>query len=207
MPRFRAYPTREYLTECFEFSEVSDEHSTRNIHLFWRERPLSHFLDEHRMNQINSKMAGNRAGALDVNADGRQIRRIGMNGQSYLEHRCIYIALVDESIWGPSDIEIDHRDVDSLNNGVYNLRVSTGKQNRCNVARRSSNTSGYIGVYWHSQSRKWRAEIQIEGKRKVLCSSHDPIHAALVRDEAARLQHGEFAVLNFPNGVNFPLSV
>lgn len=59
---------------------------------------------------------------------------------------------------------IDHRDGDGLNNTRLNLRSASPSQNLQNASRRSDNTSGFKGVGWHGQSKRWRARIRINGK-------------------------------------------
>ena len=56
--------------------------------------------------------------------------------------------------------------------------------------------SKYVGVYWNKQSKKWQAQIMIDGKIKSLGLYHDEKEAARMYDEQA-------ALLGKP--VNFPL--
>ena len=55
--------------------------------------------------------------------------------------------------------------------------------------------SKFVGVCWHKQKKKWKAEIRIDGKIKHLGYFHDEKEAACKYDEQA-------ALLNKP--VNFP---
>jgi hypothetical protein len=59
------------------------------------------------------------------------------------------------------------------------------------VTRRSK----FVGVNWHKRSKKWKAEIRIDGKKKFLGYFNDEKEAACKYDEQA-------ALLNKP--VNFP---
>src|SRR6266498_2819191 len=64
--------------------------------------------------------------------------------------------------------EVDHIDGNPRNNQRSNLREATRQQNALNQKRRSSNTSGYIGVYWASHANKWAANVRINGKTRFL---------------------------------------
>lgn len=91
---------------------------------------------------------------------------------------------------------VDHLDRNGLNNISVNLRLSTHPQNCCNRDKQENNTSGFKGVSWHKKTGKWRAEIMSHGKRIHLGYFHDPEGAAQAYNAAARLHHGDFAVLN-----------
>lgn len=66
---------------------------------------------------------------------------------------------------------IDHIDNDPLNNCRSNLRPATKAANALNRrALATTNTSGATGVYWHIESRKWRAYISIAGRKHQLGS-------------------------------------
>ena len=97
----------------------------------------------------------------------------------------------------PPGLFVDHIDGDGLNNRRANLRAVNRIQNSANVhARRAA--SGYLGVYWNAPSASWQAQIKSAERRITIGYFADPKAAALARDQAARLIHGEFANLNFP---------
>jgi hypothetical protein len=98
--------------------------------------------------------------------------------------------------------DVDHRDGDGLNNRRSNLRVATHQQNRCNQ-RKSARpmSSPFKGVHLHRGSGKWRAQVRVDGKVKLLGAFGSEMEAALVYDNAARALYGEFATLNFPVGM------
>ena len=65
----------------------------------------------------------------------------------------------------PPGYEVDHIDGNGLNNQKSNLRNCTHKENMWNQhGIRPTNTSGHVGVSWHKQVGKWRAQVQISGK-------------------------------------------
>ena len=95
----------------------------------------------------------------------------------------------------PRGMEVDHADMNGLNNRRKNLRVCTPSQNRCNIGLSKSNTSGFKGVDRHKG--KWRARIQIKGK-KIELGSFDCVHEAADAYRKASVDiHGEFARLSY----------
>ena len=63
---------------------------------------------------------------------------------------------------------IDHIHHDTLDNRKSELRVVTNGENMQNGKVKKNNTSGFTGVTWHKQSKKWRADIKIDGVSKSL---------------------------------------
>lgn len=93
----------------------------------------------------------------------------------------------------PHGIEVDHEDGDGLNNRRSNIRLATSTQNKCNVGKRSNNTSGFKGVHWHKPSGMWHARITVNGKTFSLRYHRNKEQAAKAYEEAAKKYHGEFA--------------
>lgn len=57
------------------------------------------------------------------------------------------------------EYEIDHINRDSTDNRWCNLRHVTHRCNLRNVAVKSNNTSGVVGVYYHKEGKKWTSQI------------------------------------------------
>jgi hypothetical protein len=91
---------------------------------------------------------------------------------------------------------IDHKDMDTLNNQFDNLRKCNKAQNGRNRGKQRNNTSGYKGVFWNKNSKKWLAVIRVNRKVINLGSFECKIQAAKAYDRAALLHHGEFANIN-----------
>jgi hypothetical protein len=98
----------------------------------------------------------------------------------------------------PDGMETDHRDGDTLNNQVKNLRVCTHSQNLSNARKHINNTSGFKGVFPHGSN--WKVQIRVGGKILHIGVYSTREEAAHAYDKAAIKYHGEFANLNFPDG-------
>jgi len=93
---------------------------------------------------------------------------------------------------------VDHINGDALDNRRSNLRPATAQENAFNRGPNSNNTSGFKGVCWVSSRGRWLARIKADGRTRHLGYHATAMSAAVAYDRAARLLHGEFAWLNFP---------
>lgn len=107
----------------------------------------------------------------------------------YKVHRIAW--LLTHGVW-PAGV-IDHRDGDTANNRIGNLRDSTQSQNGANSRTPRSNRSGFKGVSIHGQSGKWRAAITVRGRRVSLGLYKNPEDAAAAYIRAAKEAFGEYA--------------
>ena len=96
----------------------------------------------------------------------------------------------------PVNKMVNYKDMDTLNNQKSNLRLCTRAQNSYTRGLQKSNTSGYKGVTWSKQSKKWRAVIEYQ-KKKIHLGVFEKIEDARdAYNSAASKYHGEFAWLN-----------
>lgn len=98
----------------------------------------------------------------------------------------------------PSHKQCDHANGNTLDNRRANLREATHNQNVRHARRRRDNTTGFKGVMWNEDTHKWKAVIVVDGAKKYLGLFTSKEQAARIYDEAAKLWHGKFAHLNFP---------
>lgn len=95
----------------------------------------------------------------------------------------------------------DHHDHDGLNNQRYNLRPVTDQQNHFNRRPDVDTSSRFKGISWSKQQRFWIAQIMVSRQPFRLGSFASEIDAAMAYDVAAIEKMGEYACLNFPDGV------
>lgn len=98
----------------------------------------------------------------------------------------------------PSE-NIDHKDMNRLNNQRKNLRIANKSQNQANSGIRKNSLSGYKGVYYRNDggsTGRWIAKIMLKGKNKNLGSFKTAKTAAKAYNQAAKELFGEFARLN-----------
>ena len=94
--------------------------------------------------------------------------KIGINKKQYGLHRIIYkyfnedFDLTDTS----KNNQIDHININAIDNRIENLRVVNASQNQRNKNKSKNGISKYIGVF--KSNKKWRAQIRIDGKSKYL---------------------------------------
>lgn len=92
---------------------------------------------------------------------------------------------------------VDHEDRCTLNNQRKNLRKTSQVNNMGNCGMQSHNTSGFKGVSWDKEKRRWLAQIRSkDGKRQFLGRFISKQEAAVAYDSAAMEKHGEFALTN-----------
>lgn len=96
----------------------------------------------------------------------------------------------------PDGFFTDHVNGNKLDNRKCNLRTVTPKQNQQNKKTSSHSTSGYKGVGWCKQTKKWRVSLFAEGKFLNLGRFSCIKKAIEVYNSAALKYHGEFARLN-----------
>lgn len=92
--------------------------------------------------------------------------------------------------------EIDHINLIKLDNRRENLRVCSHGQNMRNTKIGSNNSSGYKGVCYHKNCKKWVSYISINGKRYHLGCFLTDTEAAFAYNNAANEYFGEFAKIN-----------
>lgn len=91
---------------------------------------------------------------------------------------------------------VDHKDRDKLNNCKSNFRFCSHAENLRNAGKSKNNTSGYKGVFWQKDRKKWIAQIKINNKIVYLGIFKNKVRAAITYNKAAVKYFGEFAYLN-----------
>ena len=175
----RILPTPEELRQLLRYEPETGK-------LYWKPRDRECFSSDRAGKSWNTKYAGKEAFTSD---DGK-VYRGSVFDRSYLAHRIAWVIYYGE--W-PEGL-VDHRNTDSLDNRIVNLREATQSENLKNRGRQVNNKSGYKGVYQRRDTGKWSASIWSEGIERKLGSrfaTAEEAHAAYC--EAAKKYHGEFA--------------
>jgi hypothetical protein len=134
----------------------------------------------------NKMKAGSLAGSVTVWG----YRQLRINGKMYRAARLIWLLMT--GAW--PKYEVDHRDLNGLNDQWDNLRQATPTQNMYNRKVRSDNIVGFKGVRkYNHNGRCYEARITVNKKRIILGYYNDPKDAALRYELAALELHGEYA--------------
>jgi hypothetical protein len=113
-------------------------------------------------------------------------------------HRKIY--LHREIMNAPEGMDVDHINMNPLDNQKKNLRICTRAQNLANRKKQVNNTSGYKGTIWDKTNKNWIARIEVNQKVINIGRFNNPIDAARAYDNKAKDLLGEFANTNFTKG-------
>jgi hypothetical protein len=134
-------------------------------------------------------VAGKVAGTISGTAK-KPKRQIWVDGKCYSGHRLAWLWMTGSF---PAN-QVDHKNLDRLDNRWTNLREATNSQNRMNTRGRGE--SGAKGVFYRKDPRsvrRWRALIIVEGKRHNLGHFETREEAQAAYAAAAPIFHGEFA--------------
>jgi len=129
--------TQEEANELFEY---------RDGELFWKPRILS----RDRPSVLNGMKVGCPNGSGYV--------KMVHNKRKYYLHQLVFLM---HHGYIPSNI--DHIDGVGTNNRIENLRPASVSENMCNTKINTVNTSGFKGVHFNKQKRKWQAKLWVRG--------------------------------------------
>jgi hypothetical protein len=92
---------------------------------------------------------------------------------------------------------VDHKDRNSLNNNIENLRELTNSQNLRNSDKRKKGSSIYKGVSWQKKAKKWIAYFYINNKLNHLGLFENEDDAGqAVNDAIRKYKLEEVSVMN-----------
>lgn len=96
----------------------------------------------------------------------------------------------------PKNIHVDHIDRNPLNNLPENLRLSNPSSNGANRRKAAGTKCKYKGV--SSKGDRYYATCTRGGKRYSVSNFKTEKEAARAYDDLAKMLHGDYAGLNFP---------
>ena len=140
-----------------------------------------------RIKKSGGQKVGSIAGWVTV-CNGRFYRKMNIKRIVLYVHRVIF-----NLHHGYLPKYIDHIDGNSLNNKIENLREASQSQNMANARKKSTNTSGYKGVTFRKDTKKWQSAIMVNGKHISLGSYKDKKDAAMAYEAGALKYYKEFA--------------
>lgn len=138
--------------------------------------------------QWNGRYAGKRAGS-EWSPDGGKNKYIVIRllDWPFMAHRLAILYVTGR--WPRR--EVDHKDLDGINNRWLNLRRATKAQNGANRGANKNSKTGIKGVT--KVGRRYRATIQSEGHWQQVGSFATEAEAQAAYAAAAARLHGKFA--------------
>ena len=168
--------------EYFTYNEATGD-------LIWKPRPSEHFSNGQAHSAWNTKYAVKKVGNKRFCRGLPHAIGVKLNTKGYLAHRIIW-----EMHHGPipDGMVVDHKDCNPFNNKIDNLRLATKAQNSHNSQLKSSNKTGVKGVYVHTETGKFIAQIKAHGKALHLGVYDSLEDGAIAYAFASEILHGDF---------------
>lgn len=109
---------------------------------------------------------------------------------------CFGKRLHDYLVDCPKGLEVDHINLNTLDNRLCNLRIVTHQQNQCNQPLQKNNTSGVSGVSYYPPRKKYRARIKI-GQHDIHLGYYEGFEQAVqARNVGMECMFGEYGRYN-----------
>lgn len=181
-------PSVEFLRSVLRYDEVSGL-------LTWAPRSLGDFEKEKYYKAWVTRCQGKEAGS-EVKKKNKVYKVISVAGRRMYSHRVAWAIYYGQHPVG----EIDHKNGNSSDNSVINLRIVSRKENSRNVGLHANSRSGYCGVNWHVKAGRWKARVKVNGKEMYLglfdCPAEASARIKQVRDSLGFYEnHGSKIVI------------
>ena len=92
-------------------------------------------------------------------------------------HQLVAMAFLGHTPCGHK-IDVHHKDGNKHNNNLSNLELLTRQEHIIETWKSRGKTSAYVGVCWNKASKRWRAQITINGKKKYIGHFKDEVSAS-----------------------------
>jgi hypothetical protein len=112
-----------------------------------------------------------------------------LQSRLYLAHRIAWFYIYGEM----PPLNIDHINGKRADNRICNLRLANQSQNTANSKLSKANTSGFKGVTWNKDAKKWNAQLMFNYKRISLGNFEKKEDAAEAYKKGSVQYFGEFA--------------
>ena len=109
------------------------------------------------------------------------------NKRKYYLHQLVFLMH-----YGYIPANIDHIDGIGTNNKIENLRPASVFENMCNTKINTANTSGFKGVHFNKQKRKWQAKLLVR-KQQIARMFETKDLAVEFMELFREMAHGQFA--------------
>lgn len=123
------------------------------------------------------------------------INNIKENGDVYfsgfINNKKIKLHRFIINIYDPK-IMVDHKNCNTLDNRKINLRACTQNENQRNCRKHKDNRTGFKGIYYQQDAKKYHAQIMVNSKVIYLGLFITPEEAHAAYCEASKKYHGEF---------------
>lgn len=176
-------PHLDYLRECFAYNPETG-------HLVWKTRPLHHFKSAAAHKTFNKRRVGTRAGTMQGKHSRRQVHMISGDVELH-PYTSVLIWVLTYGEDAPEGYVIDHKDRNTDNERLDNLRLATHASNIQNSIR--SNTPPEMKGIFKSGS-KYSVRFGNVPKdyqfSRVFVNLED---ARMCRKALEYVYHGEFA--------------
>tara|TARA_R110000868_G_C10556024_1_gene736390 strand:+ start:125 stop:628 length:504 start_codon:yes stop_codon:yes gene_type:complete len=159
------YLTKDYLNYLFEYKDGE---------IYWKNKP----------SKFANIYIGQKAGTID----NKNYKFVSFNKRRKPVHLIIYCMFND---YCPEFI--DHKDRNTLNNLIENLRPVTRSQNMFNSKLRKDSQSNYKNIQFSKLTNKYVVRIVVDGVRKNFGSYSDIDYAKFVANAMRHKYHGEYA--------------
>ena len=134
---------------------------------------------------------GKTTGSVRNKKEGKRYLCLKWKNKTVFLHRLAFYIMTD--VWPPSDVEIDHKNLNPQDNRWLNLRYAKKSEN---LRQRSSwSKTGFKGVY--KSKGRFVAQIRFNKRLRSLGSYDTAEAAARAYDRAAKKLFGDFKKLNF----------
>lgn len=182
----RQLPSPEVLRQLLRYNPETGR-------LFWKERRRDMFADDRAFGCWNKRFAGREA-FTGTEVSGYRCAKV--LSVALKAHRVAWAMHYGEWPIG----HIDHINGSRSDNRIANLRLATPAENARNRRLQCNNSSGFKGVSWDAEAKKWKAHIKTGGVKVNLGRFEDRSDAARAYNAAARDAFGDFAWLNQVSG-------